>query len=88
MNKEICHLNYNLKHLSKKYKSALKLIRILVVVNFFSIRSCKNVNFAHGVYYGKTPLEKFKHQCTYFKKFLEDMSPFCGATDNPVLDFW
>ena len=22
------------------------------------------------------------------KKFLEDMSPFCGATDTPVLDFW
>ena len=22
------------------------------------------------------------------KKFLEDMSPFRGATDTPVLDFW
>ena len=21
-------------------------------------------------------------------KFLEDISPFCGATDTPVLDFW
>ena len=24
----------------------------------------------------------------FFLKFLEDMSPFCGATDTPVLDFW
>ena len=23
----------------------------------------------------------------FFKKFLEDTSPFCGATDAPVLDF-
>ena len=23
-----------------------------------------------------------------FLKFLEDISPFCGATDTPVLDFW
>ena len=22
------------------------------------------------------------------EKFLEDISPFCGATDTPVLDFW
>ena len=25
---------------------------------------------------------------TFFKKNLEDISPFCGATDTPVLDFW
>ena len=24
----------------------------------------------------------------FFLKFLEGMSPFCGATDAPVLDFW
>ena len=24
----------------------------------------------------------------FFKIFLEDISPFCGATDTPVLDFW
>ena len=24
----------------------------------------------------------------FFKKNLEDMSLFCGATDTPVLDFW
>ena len=24
----------------------------------------------------------------FFKIFLEDMSPFCGATDTPVSDFW
>ena len=24
----------------------------------------------------------------FFFKFLEDMSPFCGATDTPILDFW
>ena len=24
----------------------------------------------------------------FFFKFLEDMSPFCGATDTPVSDFW
>ena len=24
----------------------------------------------------------------FFKKVLEDMSPFCEATDTPVLDFW
>ena len=24
----------------------------------------------------------------FFKKFLQDMSPFYGATDAPVLDFW
>ena len=24
----------------------------------------------------------------FFLKFLEDMSPFCGATDTPVSDFW
>ena len=24
----------------------------------------------------------------FLNKFLEDMSPFCGATDTPVLDFW
>ena len=25
---------------------------------------------------------------TFFNNFLEDMSPFCGATDTPILDFW
>ena len=25
---------------------------------------------------------------TFKKKNLEDISPFCGATDTPVLDFW
>ena len=24
----------------------------------------------------------------FFKNFLEDMSPFCGATDTPISDFW
>ena len=24
----------------------------------------------------------------FFEKILEDMSPFCGAIDTPVLDFW
>ena len=24
----------------------------------------------------------------FFFKCLEDMSPFCGATDTPILDFW
>ena len=24
----------------------------------------------------------------FFKKFLEDIISFCGATDTPVLDFW
>ena len=24
----------------------------------------------------------------FFKKILENMSPFCWATDTPVLDFW
>ena len=24
----------------------------------------------------------------FFKKILEDISPFCGAPDTPVLDFW
>ena len=24
---------------------------------------------------------------SFFSNFLEDMSPFCGATDTPVLDF-
>ena len=24
----------------------------------------------------------------FFLKFLEDMSPFCGATNTPVSDFW
>ena len=24
----------------------------------------------------------------FFINFLEDMSPFCGATDTPILDFW
>ena len=24
----------------------------------------------------------------FLKMFLEDLSPFCGATDIPVLDFW
>ena len=24
----------------------------------------------------------------FLKKFLEDMSPFCGATDTPILDLW
>ena len=24
----------------------------------------------------------------FLKKKMEDMSPFCGATDTPVLDFW
>ena len=24
----------------------------------------------------------------FFLKFLEDMSPFCGVTDTPILDFW
>ena len=28
------------------------------------------------------------HIYTFLKIFLEDMSPFCGATDTPVLDFW
>ena len=26
--------------------------------------------------------------CTLFKKILEDINPFCGATDTPVLDLW
>ena len=25
---------------------------------------------------------------TFLKKILEDISPFCGATDTPVLDYW
>ena len=25
---------------------------------------------------------------SFFKKYLEDISPFCGATDTPVLHFW
>ena len=24
----------------------------------------------------------------FLNKLLEDMSPFCGATDTPILDFW
>ena len=28
------------------------------------------------------------HDPFFLKKFLEDMIPFCGATDSPVLDFW
>ena len=24
----------------------------------------------------------------FFKKILEDISPFCEDTDTPVLDFW
>ena len=24
----------------------------------------------------------------FLKQFLEDISPLCGATDTPVLDFW
>ena len=31
------------------------------------------------------PKNKFT---SFIFKFLEDTSPFCGATDNPVLDFW
>ena len=30
----------------------------------------------------------FRYLCLFFKKILEDMSPFCGATDTPVSDFW
>ena len=26
--------------------------------------------------------------CFFEKFFLEDLSPFCGAADTPVLDFW
>ena len=31
--------------------------------------------------------EAFPTTLDTFLKFLEDMSPFCGATDTPVLDF-
>ena len=24
----------------------------------------------------------------FFKKFWEDLSPFCGATDTPIVDVW
>ena len=24
----------------------------------------------------------------FFRKFLEDINPFCGAIDAPILDFW
>ena len=36
-------------------------------------------------------LEQFHNESLnyyFFKKNLEDISPFCGATDTPVLDFW
>ena len=29
-----------------------------------------------------------RNMMNFFKKFLEDRSPLCGATDTPVLDFW
>ena len=32
--------------------------------------------------------EKIKMNLQIFKKKFEDISPFCGATDTPVLDFW
>ena len=36
-----------------------------------------------------TPTRKYWLQNNFFlKKFLEDISLFCGATDTPVLDFW
>ena len=38
------------------------------------------ISITSGITLGTTFLKK--------KKNLEDMSPFCGATDTPVLDFW
>ena len=35
----------------------------------------------------KKTISSFVFFC-FFLKFLEDMSPFCGATDTPVSDFW
>ena len=29
-----------------------------------------------------------EHSRLFFFKNLKDMSPFCGATDTPVLGFW
>ena len=36
--------------------------------------------------WGDPHLNKFFLFFVFFFKFLEDMSPFCGATDTPVLD--
>ena len=33
-------------------------------------------------------LETALISCFCFFQSLEDMSPFCGATDTPILDFW
>ena len=34
-------------------------------------------------------LSKFDHMSNFFKElFLADISPFCGATDTTVLNFW
>ena len=35
-----------------------------------------------------SPMGKILVLYTFFKKVLEDISSFCGATDTPVLDFW
>ena len=42
---------------------------------------------AKSIYQFQVASKVFKGNC-FFKIFLEDTSPFCGATDTPVLDFW
>ena len=49
----------------------------------FSSLSCSfQEKNGHNIRLAKPPLGLF-----FFFKFLEDMSPFCGTTDTPVLDF-
>ena len=45
------------------------------VTSFYTV--CSNIKF----------LSKEILFSSFFLKILEDMSPFCGATDTPVLDF-
>ena len=68
--------------LSFRYMSTYDVCSLKVIVSIIRFKSLAKVYFfslVHPHFHVSIPL---------FLKFLEDMSPFCGATDTPISDFW
>ena len=71
------------KHLKiwrRKQRMAKK--KTMLIVLFLSFTMSEAKKFPHWNINNVNVLQLF------FKKILEDISPFRGATDTPVLDFW
>ena len=67
--------NYFLHSLSSLFRQIFFLVCLIVEINLINCDYLK-----------PNPIADFL--CFFFFKFLEDISPFCGATETPVLDFW